>query len=203
MAKLRYFDAKKPADPEPTLPAPGYTEFLRTGRINRDKTHWLAEERRYLTFEEVAERTASKLRSAGETTHDRLNSFHQSIRFPKLIFHHTLRDTPHLGYCHVTAARTQFAQYEEVSWAFYIANFFARLGQNDAFFEDISLKYSRMYFAVAIRPDEDAAKKKLTINREVRGNGVLFHTHDPQIAIRNVLLLGARNEQLRDIIRQL
>jgi hypothetical protein len=32
---------------------------------------------------------------------------------------------------------------------------------------------------------------------------VLFHTHDPQTAIRNVLLLGARNEQLRDIIRQL
>ncbi len=26
---------------------------------------------------------------------------------------------------------------------------------------------------------------------------------DPQIAIRNILLLGARNEQLRQIIRQL
>ena len=90
-----------------------------------------------------------------------------------------------------------------MSWAFYIANFFARLGQNDAFFEDISLKYSRMYFAVAVHPDQESPEKKLTINREVRGNGVLFHTHDPQIAVRNVLLLGARNEQLRDIIRQL
>ena len=203
MAKLRYFDAKKPAEPEPELPAASHSEFLRTGRITRDRAHWLAEERRYLSYEEVAERTANKLRNAGEKTHDRLNSFHKSIRFPKLIFHHTLKDTPHLGYCHVTAARTQFAQYEEVSWAFYIANFFARIGQNDNFFENISLKYSRMYFAVAIQPDQESPEKKLTINREIRGNGVLFHTHDPQIAVRNVLLLGARNEQLRDIIRQL
>jgi hypothetical protein len=37
----------------------------------------------------------------------------------------------------------------------------------------------------------------------VRGNGLLFRTNDPQIAIRNILLLGARNEQLRQIIRQL
>jgi len=90
-----------------------------------------------------------------------------------------------------------------VNWAFYIANFFARIGQEENFFEDISLKYSRMYFAVAVHPDKKASDEKLTINRDIRGNGVLFHTHDPQIAVRNVLLLGARNEQLRDIIRQL
>ena len=194
MAKLRYFDAGKPADPEPApvVPTTGHSEFLRTGRINRNRPHWLAEEREYLSHEHVAERTALKLRDAGEKTHDRLTSFH-----------HTLKDTPHLGYCHVTAARTQFAQYEQVNWAFYIANFFARIGQEENFFEDISLKYSRMYFAVAVHPDKQAEDKKLTINRDIRGNGVLFHTHDPQIAIRNVLLLGARNEQLRDIIRQL
>ena len=106
MAKLRYFDAGKPAEPEPAQPVSttGYTEFLRTGRINRNRPHWLAEEREYLTHEQVAERTALKLRDAGEKTHDRLNNFHRSIRFPKLIFHHTLKDTPHLGYCHVTAA---------------------------------------------------------------------------------------------------
>jgi hypothetical protein len=60
-----------------------------------------------------------------------------------------------------------------------------------------------MYFAVAVTADAEAEDKKLTINRNVRGNGVLFQTHDPQVAIRNVLMLGARNEQLRDIIRQL
>jgi hypothetical protein len=43
----------------------------------------------------------------------------------------------------------------------------------------------------------------MTIDRTVRGNGLLFRTHDPQVAIKNVLLLGARNEQLREIIRQL
>ncbi len=83
MAKLGYFDAKKPVEPEPELPAASHSEFLRTGRITRERAHWLAEERRYLTHQEVAERTANKLRNAGEKTHDRLNSFHQSIRFPR------------------------------------------------------------------------------------------------------------------------
>ncbi len=43
----------------------------------------------------------------------------------------------------------------------------------------------------------------MTIDRSVRGNGLLFRTHEPQVAIKNVLLLGARNEQLREIVRQL
>ncbi|MGO8141056.1 DUF6656 family protein, partial [Rhizobium leguminosarum] len=45
--------------------------------------------------------------------------------------------------------------------------------------------------------------EKMTIDRSVRGNGLLFRTHYPQAAIRNILLLCARNEQLREIIRQL
>lgn len=203
MAKLRYFDASKPELVEPALPNAVHSEFLRTGRIIRSKANWLAEERRYLTYEEVAEKTARKLQAAGEKTHDRLNNFHKSIRFPKLVFHRTLADSPHLGYCHVTASRTQFAKYDQVSWAFYIANFYAKIGEDDHFFEEIDMKFSRMYFAVAVQPDQGSAEKKLVIDRKVRGNGVLFRTHDPQAAIRNVLLLGARNEQLRDIIRQL
>jgi hypothetical protein len=59
-----------------------------------------------------------------------------------------------------------------------------------------------MYFAVAIKPGDNSAER-MTIDRSVRGNGLLFRTHDPQAAIRNILLLGARNEQLREIIRQL
>src|SRR5262249_33212513 len=147
--------------------------------------------------------TAERLQAAGERTHDKLNGFHKSIQFPKLIFHRTIAETPHLGYCHVTASRTRFARHEEVSWAFYIANFFAEIGKEEDAFVKIDPRCKRMYFAVAVRPDHDASEKKLMINRDVRGNGVLFRTHDPQVAIRNVLLLGARNEQLRDIIRQL
>jgi hypothetical protein len=203
MAKLRYFDARKMQEAEQARPAAVHSEFLRTGRIIRTKATWLAEERRYLTHEEVAERTAAKLQAAGEKTHDRLNKFHRSIQFPKMIFHRTLADSPHLGYCHVTASRTQFAKYDQVNWAFYIANFFAKIGENDNFFEEIDLRSSRMYFAVAIQPNQDAEDRKLTIDRTVRSNGVLFRTNDPQVAIRSVLLLGARNEQLREIIRQL
>ena len=203
MAKLRYFDRSSEPAAEPQRPAAVHTEFLRTGRIVRSTATWLPTERRYLTHEEVASKTGAKLQAAGEKTHGRLNNFHRSIQFPKMIFHRTLADSPHLGYCHVTSSRTRFAQYEEVSWAFYIANFFAKIGENDNFFEEIDIKTSRMYFAVALHPDQAADDKKLTINRKIRSNGVLFRTDDPQVAIRNVLLLGARTEQLREIIRQL
>lgn len=201
MAKLRYFDAKDETRPE-EAPAAPHSEFLRTGKITRDRAHWLAEERRYLTHDEVAEKTGRKLQSAGNQAHQQINGFHRAIQFPKMVFHRTLSDSPHLGYCHVTASRTKFAHYEEVSWAFYIANFYADIGDNDNFFHKINMQYSRMYFAVAIKPGEHTAEK-MTIDRSVRGNGVLFRTDDPQAAIRNVLLLGARNEQLREIIRQL
>ncbi|TCL75879.1 DUF6656 family protein [Rhizobium sp. BK251] len=213
MARLRYYDASNQVPPPAATAATIHSEFLRTGKITRAKENELAGGRRYLSHEAVAELTGRKLRAAGEKTVERLNGFHDSIRFPKLIFHRTLRGSPHLGYCHVTAARTRFAQYEGVNWAFYIANFYAEIGDNDNFFEQFNPKYSRMYFAVAMTPSEDSAeaeaesdapsRPKMVIDRNIRGNGVLFHTHDPQVAIRNVLLLGARHEQLRDIIRQL
>ncbi|MFA1626717.1 DUF6656 family protein [Rhizobium mongolense] len=202
MAKLRYFDAKGDARPQDMKPAAPHSEFLRTGKITRDRAHWLAEERRYLSYREVSEKTGRKLHTAGIKAHQQINGFHRTIQFPKMVFHRTLADSPHLGYCHVTAARTKFARYEEVSWAFYIANFYADIGDNDNFFHHIDIKYSRMYFAVAIKPGEHTPEK-MTIDRSIRGNGVLFRTDDPQVAIRNVLLLGARNEQLREIIRQL
>ena len=202
MAKLRYFDARPQAPAEPAPPATIHSEFLRTGRINRGRRE-RPEDRRYLSHEQVAEKTALRLQAAGEKTHDRINNFHPAIRFPKMIFHRTLKESPHLGSCHVTASRTQFAQYQDVAWAFYIANFHAEIDSNDASFVKIDQKQPRMYFAIAVEQDEKAEGKGLNINRSIRGNGVLFRTDDPQVAIRNVLLLGARSEQLRDIIRQL
>jgi hypothetical protein len=58
-----------------------------------------------------------------------------------------------------------------------------------------------MYFAVAISPTEEEGR--LTIDRKVRGNGVLFRTDDPKLAMKNVLMLGAKNEALRKIIHAL
>ena len=144
MAKLRYFDTREEIKPaEPRLQTK-HSEFLRTGRISRRREDWLPEERRYLTHDEVAEKTARKLQTAGEKTHQNINGFHRSIQFPKLIFHRTLADSPHLGYCHVTAARTKFARYDEVAWAFYIANFYSDIGDNDNFFDNIAVQNSRM-----------------------------------------------------------
>lgn len=197
--KFRYYDAvayKRANQPKPAV----HTEFLRTGRIDRNLP-WSPSEKRYLTYQEVAERTGRKLENAGNVTHDRINGFHQSIRFPKLIFHRTLAQTPHLGYCHITVANSRFAEFENVQWAFYMANFFAEIGEEEQFFADISKTANRMYFAVAITPAEEEGR--LQIDRKVRGNGVLFRTDDPKLAMKNVLMLGARNEALRKIIRAL
>ncbi|MCJ8026443.1 hypothetical protein KYK30_21285 [Shinella yambaruensis] len=197
--KFRYYDAvayKRANQPKPAV----HTEFLRTGRIDRNLP-WSPSEKRYLTYQEVAERTGRKLENAGNVTHDRINGFHQSIRFPKLIFHRTLAQTPHLGYCHITVANSRFAEFENVQWAFYMANFFAEIGEEEQFFADISKTAKRMYFAVAITPAEEEGR--LQIDRKVRGNGVLFRTDDPKLAMKNVLMLGAHNEALRKIIRAL
>jgi len=201
MSKLRYYDAASTKKPAPPPKAAIYTEFLRTGRINRRADDWNPVEKRYLTHDEVAARTARKLETAGDTTHSRINAFHPSIRFPKLLFQRTLKGSPHLGYCHVTAAKTQFAPLKDIKWSFYIANFYADIGDSEQFFERINLGYSRMYFAVAI--DEGEEIGRMVINRTLRSDGLLFRTHDPKVALKNVLQLGARNEQLRKIIRSL
>lgn len=198
MSKLQYVERSVPSvAPKRAL----HSEFLRTGRIDRNRPNWSAEEKRYLSYEEVAARTGKVLTVAGERTHERLNGFHQSIQFPKLLFHRTLAGTPHLGYCHVTASKTKFAEFEDVKWAFYIANFFADIGAEDLKFESVNMRAERMYFAIAVEHDD--AQKKLAVNRKVRGNGLLFRTDDPKTALKNVLLLGAKHETLRKVIRSL
>ncbi|KAA3519853.1 hypothetical protein GOZ90_00020 [Agrobacterium vitis] len=198
MSKLRYYAAPKTPALENKRPKAAHSEFLRTGKIIRDEDDWLADEKRYLTHEEVAVRTAKRLEAAAETTHQRINGFHKSIRFPKLLFHQTLQDIPHLGYCHVTASRSNFAQYADVKWAFYFANFNAEVGGEDSFFQKITPQYGRMYFAVALKPDK--AKREMTVDRSIREDGLLFRTSDPKVALKNVLLLGARTSALRKII---
>ena len=197
MSKLQYVDQTQVAPAKPAI----QSEFLRTGRIDRNRPTWSADEKRYLTYEEVATRTGKVLTAAGERTHERINGFHRSIQFPKLVFHRTLSGTPHLGYCHVTASKTRFAEFQDVRWAFYIANFFAEIAADDLKFEGVNMRAERMYFAVAVQRDEE--EKKLALDRKVRGNGLLFRTDDPKTALKNVLLLGAKHEALRKIIRAL
>lgn len=198
MPMFRYY-AAKPAGQAPVAAKAVHTNFLRTGRIARAED-WVEEERRFLTHQEVAARTGMRLENAGRKTHERLNTFHQKIRFPEVIFHKTLAQAPHLGYVHVTASKTDFAEYKDIVWGFYIANFSAEITADEQFFKRISPGYSRMYFAVAMKPGEDGETRRPVLNREVRDNGVLFRTTDPTTALRNVLMLGARNAELRKIV---
>ena len=197
MSKLQYVEDIKMTPPRQAA----HSEFLRTGRIDRNRPNWSDSEKRYLSYEEVAERTGKILVSAGERTHERLNTFHKSIRLPKLVIHRTLSGTPHLGYSHVTASKSKFAEFDDIKWAFYIANFFADIAAEELRFERVNMRAERMYFAVAVERDDDS--KKLAINRKVRGNGLLFRTDDPKTALKNVLLLGAKHEAVRKVIRAL
>ena len=197
MSKLQYVEDTQIAPPKQAV----HSEFLRTGRIDRNRPSWSDTEKRYLSYEEVAERTGKILVSAGSRTHERLNTFHRSIQFPKLVFHRTLSGTPHLGYCHVTASKSKFAEFDDIKWAFYIANFSADIAAEELRFERVNMRAERMYFAVAVERDSDS--KKLAINRKVRGNGLLFRTDDPKTALKNVLLLGAKHEAIRKVIRAL
>jgi len=214
MAIFKYYAAKaKGRDLAPAKAV--HTNFLRTGRIARPED-WVEEERRFLSDQEVAERTGRRLENAGRKTHQRLNRFHTDIRFPKIIFHKTLAQAPHLGYIHVTASKTDFVEHKDVTWGFYIANFSAEIGgdidddadaENSAdnaaagqFFHHVKPGYARMYFAVAMKSELDGEKPHRVINRDIRDNGVLFRTADPRAALKNVLMLGARNAELRKIV---
>lgn len=198
-AKFRYFDAGTLKPLLPQAKKAVHSEFLRTGKISREKQDWLADEKRYLTYEEVAERTERRLATAGETTHERINNVDKRIRFPRIIFSHALNERPHLGYCHVTTARARLPGVSTL-WSFYICNFMAEIGEETEFFRHIRTDFSRMYFGVAIESDEKGLTR---INRSFRSNGLLFQTNDPQEALKNVLMLGAPNEAVREIIRKL
>ncbi|RWX77184.1 hypothetical protein EPK99_16175 [Neorhizobium lilium] len=199
--KLRYYDARQQSPPAvPPSKAPAHSEFLRTGRITRAKPIWNSDERRYLTYDEVAQRTGEMLEAAGDMTYTKINGFHRAIQFPKILFHRTLEGSPHLGYCHVTAAKTAFAPHAKLSWSFYIANFFSDIGEDDLFFERINSSYARMYFAVAL---EGEPGQPLQISRRIRKNGLLFKTSDPKQAMKNVLMLGAPDQTIREIIKSL
>jgi hypothetical protein len=195
MPELRYYETERRKAPL----AAHESQFLRTGRIDRNRPDWDYSQKRYLSYEEVAQRTGKYLTAAGERTHEHLNNFHKSIQFPKVVFHRTLKGTPHLGYCHVTLAKTSFAEFKDVKWSFYMANFFADIAAEELAFEKINMRATRMYFAVALEKDEE--HKKLAINKTVRGDGVLFRTDDPKAALKNVLMLGAKNDVMRKIIR--
>ena len=196
---IRYFDASA-RTLAPTRSKTAHSDFLRTGKIARYEQKWIPREPRYLSHDEVAEITGRKLQAAGEMTHSRLNSFHDSIRFPHMVFHRTIEESPHLGYCHVTASRTSFDARTPVLFSFYFANFYSELCGDEQFFENIDPRQSRMYFAVAM---DMAGDKTVKINTSIHRDGLLFRTSDPKIALKNVLMLGTRSHEMREFIRTL
>jgi hypothetical protein len=196
---LKYYDTEA-FKPVPIVNKTMQSEFLRTGSIRRFEDRWLPRGKRYYSPIEVAEITGTRLTAAGERAHTKLNNVHPAIRFTPMVYHRIIDSMPHLGYCHVTASRTNIGKNIDVLWAFYFANFSADIGGETTFFENINRNFSRMYFAVALNnPSKDGPK----INRSVHDNGILFKTSDPKEAMFNVLMLGAKTSELRRIIKSL
>jgi hypothetical protein len=196
---FKYYDSEA-FKPVPIVNKTMHSEFLRTGRIKRFEDRWLPRGKRYYSPVEVAEITGKRLSAAGERAHSKLNNVHPAIRFAPMVYHRIIDSIPHLGYCHVTASRTNIGQNIDVLWAFYFANFSADIGGDTTFFKNIDRNFSRMYFAVAI---DKQSKEGPTINRSVRNDGILFKTSDPKEAMFNVLMLGAKTSELRRIIKSL
>lgn len=117
-----------------------------------------------------------------------------------MIFHRVFDEIPHLGYCHVTTTSTSIEGRGLVHWSFYMANFSSEISEAYPFFENIRRSHSRMYFAVAFKK---APGETLQIDRSLRKDGLLFRTHDPRQAMKNVLMLGARDDGLRASIKKL
>lgn len=201
MTVLRHFVADGPKEDTPA-PSAIQSEFLRLGRILRGKDRWDFVENRYMTMEEVAERTGRALQVASERTHERINSVHDDIKFPKLVFHRTLENRPHLGYCHVTAANTRLLNDETFKWSFYIANFKSEIDEGLKFVGKLDNTMPRMYFAVAMENDREKPTRMVVDRQRIPG-GILFQTHDPKTALKNVLMLGTDDPVLRAKIRRL
>ncbi len=185
IATLRYFEEKKKVEQAPKKPAL-HSEFLRTGRIDRNRPNWDGVQKRYLTYEEVAERAGKQLTAAGERTHERLNSFHRSIRFPKLIFHRTLKErASRLLSRHRRQDQLCGIQGREMGL---LHRQFLRRHRSRA--SDLRKdQHARRTDVFRPRRGEDEEQQKLTINTAVRGNGLLFRTQDPKVAFKNVLML--------------
>lgn len=66
MSKVRYFDASGSRHTQVPMLETFHSDFLRTGRFNRDKGRRGKEERRYLSHDQVAEITGRKLLAVGE-----------------------------------------------------------------------------------------------------------------------------------------
>lgn len=200
--KLRQIDPALVVKEALKLPRAFHSEFLRTGRILRGSDRWDATEKRYLTQEEILERTGRQLETAAEKTLERLNGYHWAIQYPKLIFHRTLENRPLYGYCHVTAGKSDLPTGETVKWAFYLANFHADIDAELKFIGKVSREINRMYFAIAVTNAEERSPK-MVVDRSLKPDGILFRTHDPKAALKNILLLGTDNPRLRARILRL
>ncbi len=122
---------------------------------------------------------ADKLTTAGETTHKRINGFHTSIQFPKMIFHRTLAGRPasRLLPCHGGANTSRPVQGRHLVLLLRQLLLRPRRRETllrthpDRLFPNV---FRRRHRARCAEPEQ------MTINRSVRDNGLLFQYRRPE-----------------------
>jgi hypothetical protein len=185
--KLNYYDARREERDKAELEKieKSKTEFFR-GR----ETDGLSRLRKYVGPETVHTKTVATLTNKAYDYYCQLRACEPDLKFDYMEQTRMLSSVSHLGYSAITSGRFTDASGKTTHWVFYFANFDCVFGQGETLFESIPTSYGLTYFALALMVGED--KHVLGVDTSVRGNGVIFSTKDPNVAMDNVIKLKER-----------
>lgn len=187
--KLNYFDARREEREKAELQTieKSKTDFFR-GRDTGGRTLV----RQYVGPKTVQQKTALTLSNKAWEYYTQLKQSEPELKFEYLEQTRLLSEVSHLGYSAITFGRYTEVDDKVIHWAFYFANFDCVFGQGENLFESIPTTYGLTYFALALRLNEERQVEGL--DTSIRGNGVIFSTKDPNVAMTNVIQLKSRGK---------
>ena len=190
-APIRYFDLqeekriKAELEANAKRPAARHFDFF-LDRKPEEKVVQAAP-RKVLTRQEVAKATQTVLTGKSNVYHNQLINARPDLMFRRENQCKIIEALPHLGYAAITSGTVPNKEENNVPWMLYFANFNAKFGQGDVLFEDIPKNYGVTFFALALDVNEEGIVKGRDL--DLRGNGLLFATKDPNEAFHNIVKL--------------
>jgi len=140
-----------------------------------------------LDDDQVAERTRVALANRAEIYYRQLRDWREDLNFERFEWVKILDQLSHLGYAAITRGIWPDKDGSFIPWVFYFSNFNARFGKGDTLFDNLPKKYGVTFFCLALTVDGE--RKVNGRDSSKRGNGVLFSTKDPAVAMANVAKL--------------
>ena len=190
--QIRYFDLqeekriKAELEAKAKRPAARHFDFF-LDRKPEEKVIEAPPPRKILTRQEVAKATQTVLTGKSGVYHHQLTTARPDLMFRRENQCKIIEALPHLGYAAITSGTVPDKEENNVPWMLYFANFNAKFGQGDVLFEDIPKNYGVTFFALALELNEEGIVTGRDLN--LRGNGILFATKDPNEAFQNIVKL--------------